>query len=153
MAEKPPAYMKLSGYLTPVLFAALCSIGVCVSDPQKQPVENPVNFVGDFVTFREAKPKFKPLLQAQPEYPQQLLERRVEGFAVIAFLVDLDGTTTQCQVVQASDAAFGEAARAAIERWKFSAPTFSGKRGRIAMQFPVEFSLQNLGEAERSAAE
>lgn len=145
--------MKLPSFLTSVLFAAVCSVGVCVSDPESQPVDNPVNFVGDFVTFREAKPKFKPLVQAQPQYPQQLLERRVEGFAVVAFLVDLDGTTTQCQVVKASDVAFGEAARAAIERWKFSAPTFSGKRGRIAMQFPIEFSLQGSGSAESSAAE
>jgi len=145
--------MKASRFWISLIFATLCSVGFCVSDPESQPVDNPVNFVGEFVTFREAKPKFKPLVQSQPEYPQQLLERRVEGFAVIAFLVDLDGTTTQCQVVKASDAAFGEAARAAIERWKFSAPTFSGKRGRIAMQFPIEFSLQSLDRADRSAAE
>ena len=143
--------MKISGYLASLVFAAVCNLGVCVSDPESRPVENAVNFTGDFVTFREAKPKFKPLVQAQPAYPHELLERRVEGFAVIAFLVDLDGTTTQCQVVKASDVAFGEAARAAIERWKFSAPTFAGKKGRIAMQFPVEFSLPNQGNAENAA--
>lgn len=145
--------MKFSCCLTSLLFALLCNWGLGVSDPESRPVENAVNFTGEFVTFREAKPKFKPLVQAQPEYPQQLLERRVEGYAVIAFLVDLDGTTTQCQIVKASDAAFGEAARAAIERWKFSAPTFAGKKGRIAMQFPVEFSLPGQGGTETSAAE
>jgi TonB family protein len=145
--------MKLSCCLTSLLFALVCNWGMCVSDPESRAVENPVSFSGEFVTFREAKPKFKPVVQSQPEYPQELLERRVEGYAVIAFLVDLDGTTTQCQVVKASDAAFGEAARAAIERWKFSAPTFAGKKGRIAMQFPVEFSLPSQGSTETSAAE
>lgn len=145
--------MKFSGYLTALLSTVACSLGICASDPESQPVDNPVSFIGDFVSFKEAKPKFKPLIQAQPEYPQSLLERRVEGFAVIAFLVDLDGTTVQCQVVKASDAAFGDAARAAIERWKFSPPTFAGKRGRIAMQFPVEFSLPSAGNPESSAAE
>ena len=145
--------MKLPGYLATLLFAAVCNLGICVSDPEARPVDNAVNFTGEFVTFREAKPKCKPVLQTQPEYPQQMLERRVEGYAVIAFLVDLDGTTTQCQVVKASDEAFGEAARAAIERWKFSAPTFAGKKGRIAMQFPVEFSLPSQATAENSVAE
>jgi TonB family protein len=65
----------------------------------------------------------------------------VEGFAVVAFLVELDGTISQCQVVQASDVAFGEAARAAIALWEFSAPEFGGKPGRIAMTFPVEFTV------------
>jgi protein TonB len=100
-----------------------------------------VTFDGDYVTFTEAKPKFRPLHQEQPVYPQELLKEKVEGYAVVAFLVELDGTITQCQVVEATDAAFGEAARAAIARWQFSPPKFGGKPGRIAMSFPVEFTV------------
>jgi TonB family protein len=105
------------------------------------PVANAVRFTGDYVTFSEAKAKFRPVHQEQPVYPQELLDQRVEGFAVVAFLVELDGSTAQCQVVEASDAAFGEAARAAIARWQFSPPKFGGKPGRIAMSFPVEFTV------------
>ena len=105
------------------------------------PVANAVSFTGDYVTFNEAKPKFRPVHQEQPIYPQELLNQRVEGFAIVAFLVELDGSTTQCQVVEASDAAFGEAARVAIARWQFSPPKFGGKPGRIAMSFPVEFTV------------
>jgi len=106
-----------------------------------EPVMNAVKFDGDYVTFNEAKPKFRPVHQEQPVYPQELLAKRVEGFAVVAFLVQLDGTTTQCQVVEASDAAFGEAARQAIAQWSFSPPKFGGKPGRIAMTLPVEFTV------------
>ena len=105
------------------------------------PVMNAVSFSGDYVTFGEAKPKFRPVHQEQPVYPQELLDKRVEGSAVVAFLVELDGTITQCQVVEATHAAFGEAARAAIARWEFSPPKFGGKPGRIAMTFPVEFTV------------
>src|SRR5882724_2256237 len=108
----------------------LLSIGVVRAAPDSGgPVANAVSFVGDYVTFNEAKPKFRPLHQEQPVYPEKLLEKRVEGFAVVAFLVELDGRTAQCQVVEASDAAFGEAARTAIARWQFSPPKFGGKPG------------------------
>ena len=106
-----------------------------------RPVVNDVVFAGDFVTFGEAKPTFRPVHQEQPVYPAELLEQRIEGFAVVAFLVELDGTTSQCQVAKASDVAFGEAAREAISKWRFSAPEFSGKRGPIAMRLPVDFTL------------
>jgi TonB family protein len=115
------------------------------------PVANAVSFVGDYVTFSEAKPKFRPVHQEQPVYPENLLNKRVEGFAVVAFLVELDGKTTQCQVVEASDVAFGEAARAAIARWQFSPPQFGGKPGRIAMSFPVEFTVPDQVAMESRA--
>jgi len=106
-----------------------------------RPVMNDAVFLGDFVTFGEAKPTFRPVHREQPVYPDELLARRIEGFAVVAFLVELDGSTSQCQVVKASDIAFGEAARSAIAQWRFSPPEFAGKRGPIAMRLPVDFTL------------
>ena len=117
------------------------------------PVMNAVRFSGDYVTFSEAKPKFRPVHQEQPVYPKDLLQKRVEGFAVVAFLVELDGKTAQCQVVEASDAAFGEAARAAIEQWEFSPPQFGGTPGRIAMSFPVEFTVPAQVAMESASAQ
>lgn len=143
--------MKPVRFFLVMLSMALCGAIVRAAETEFKPVDNPIAFSGEFVTFRDAKPKFKPLHQAQPVYPEALLSRRVEGYAVIAFLVDLDGTTTQCQVVKASDVAFGEAARTAIAQWRFSPPKFDGKRGRIAMQFPVEFSLQAQNAPEAAA--
>jgi TonB family protein len=136
--------------LVSLLFLAALS---CLSaEEQTAPVMNAVSFEGDYVTFSEAKPKFRPVHQEQPVYPENLLKRRVEGFAIVAFLVELDGTTTQCQVVEASDVAFGEAARAAIALWEFSPPQFGGKPGRIAMSFPVEFTVPAQVAMESSAA-
>ena len=125
--------------------ALLCSFallsGFSANATELKPVANAVQFTGDYVTFSEAKPKFRPVHQEQPVYPAALLDQRVEGSAVVAFLVELDGTISQCQIVEATDAAFGEAARAAIAQWEFSPPKFGGKPGRIAMTFPVEFTV------------
>lgn len=117
------------------------------------PVMNVVRFSGEYVTFSEAKPKFRPVHQEQPVYPENFLKQRLEGFAIVAFLVELDGTTSQCQVVEASDAAFGEAARAAIALWQFSPPQFSGRPGRIAMSFPVEFTIPAQVAMESNSAQ
>ena len=128
---------------TSLLFCALLVFAftsVRAADETK-PVMNAVSFTGEYVTFREAKPKFRPVEQPQPVYPQELLAKRVEGFALVAFLVERDGRTTQCQVVEASDAAFGEAARAAIAQWTFSPPQFAGTPGPIAMTLPIEFTV------------
>jgi TonB family protein len=129
----------------------LSAIGLQATE-EGNPVSNAVSFTGDYVTFSEAKPKFRPVHQEQPVYPKELLNKRVEGFAVVAFLVELDGTITQCQVVEASDAAFGEAARAAIAQWEFSPPQFGGKPGRIAMSFPVEFTVPAQVAMESAAS-
>ena len=138
-------------------FSLICFLGMAAissvrAEEQTVHVVNAVSFEGAYVTFSEAKPKFRPVHQEQPVYPENLLKRRVEGFAIVAFLVELDGTTTQCQVVEASDAAFGEAARAAIALWAFSPPQFGGKPGRIAMSFPVEFTVPAQVASESRAA-
>ena len=123
------------------LIVLLASAGAQTPQAETQPVFNEVSFTGEFVTFAEAKPKFRPLHQAQPVYPEMFLKQGIEGYAVIAFLVDLDGTPRQCQVAEASDPAFGEAARQAIAQWRFSPPEFRGKPGPILMQLPIDFSL------------
>jgi TonB family protein len=131
--------MKL--FALPVLVLSVLFVHAGAETDYFRPVVNDVAFVGEYVSFGEAKPKFRPVHQEQPVYPAELLERRIEGFAVVAFLVELDGTTSQCQVAKASDVAFGEAAREAISKWKFTAPEFAGKRGPIAMRLPVDFTL------------
>ena len=141
--------MKAFSYLCAFLLLAASALR---ADESLKPVMNAVKFSGDYVTFSEAKPKFRPVHQEQPIYPEELLQKRIAGFAIVAFLVELDGATAQCQVVEASDAAFGEAARAAIALWKFSPPQFGGTPGPIAMSFPVEFTVPAQVAMESSAA-
>lgn len=125
------------------LLSAALLLGATVARAEEPllAVENEVSFTVEFVTFKEAKAKFRPVHQAQPVYPAELLHKGVEGVAVVAFLVNLDGKTSECQVAAATNPAFGEAARAAIEQWQFTRPQFGGKPGPIAMQFPIEFKV------------
>jgi TonB family protein len=152
-----PAFPDWHKFVKPMRAPLLFCLSLLLSSAngaasQTNPVSNAVNFDGDYVTFTEAKPKFRPIHQEQPVYPQELLKEKVEGFAVVAFLVELDGSISQCQVVEATDAAFGEAARAAIARWQFSPPKFGGKPGRIAMSFPVEFTVPAQVAMEAASA-
>lgn len=130
--------MKIAFLLSASL---LIGSSLLVASEQAAIVENEIGFTVDFVTFKEAKPKFRPVHQEQPVYPAELLSKRVEGAAVVAFLVNLDGSTSECQVAAATDPAFGEAARKAIELWRFTPPQFGGKPGPIAMQLPIEFKM------------
>jgi RNA polymerase sigma factor (sigma-70 family) len=57
-----------------------------------------------------------PTEQHDPEFPGDL---KPDGSAVITCVVRPDGTTSEIQVEQASSDVFGEAARKAIEKWKF----------------------------------
>lgn len=137
-----PVRTRMKTTLLFVLVSMITALRAGADDSLFRPVVNDVVFAGDHVSFGEAKAKFRPIHQAQPVYPEALLEQRIEGFAVVAFLVELDGSTSQVQVAKASDVAFGEAARAAIAQWRFSPPEFAGKRGPIVLKLPVDFTLQ-----------
>jgi TonB family protein len=55
----------------------LCSLLLLTSSVVRSadavnPVVNAVSFTGDYVTFSEAKPKFRPVHQEQPVYPENL---------------------------------------------------------------------------------
>lgn len=57
--------------------------------------------------------------QSMPRYPRASVERGVQGVAVAAIVVGLDGRTEAVTVLQAPDSQCEEAVREALMRWMF----------------------------------
>src|SRR4051812_7620746 len=95
--------------------------------PVMQPVENDVHFVTPRSpedgkrTLPQAVSQQKPIRPAKwRRYPD------IAGKAHIAFVVGKDGSVVEAQVKRANDIAFGEAAVAAVKKWKFRPATRNG---------------------------
>lgn len=75
-----------------------------------------------------------------PEYPDLAHEAQVEGTVVLWALVDLDGRVREVRV-QRSVPLLDGAARAAVERWRFTPALANGRPVRVWVAVPVHFSL------------
>ena len=86
-----------------------------------------------------AKPKFAP----EPDYPEELAERKLPGEVRMEFTVDEEGSVREPRVLWASHPAFVEMALRAAEKTKFE----PGRQGPVTksttMQYPVSF--KNFG--------
>lgn len=73
-----------------------------------------------------------------PIYPLSARRRGAEGKVVLRAEIGSDGTPTSVQVVRGSGhAELDAAARQAVEKWRFRAPTNSG------VEIPIVFQLEN----------
>lgn len=81
---------------------------------------------------------------AVPEYPRDLLARRVEGSVMVRFVVDTSGSadTASIQILDSSDPAFTASVRAALPRMRFSPARLNGQRVRQLVEQPFRFNVQ-----------
>src|SRR5205814_1679436 len=63
-----------------------------------------------------------------PHYPAAARNSGIRGEALIVFTVLVDGTVTDATIRQATNTAFGEAARSAILKRRYEPATLNGKR-------------------------
>jgi TonB family protein len=90
----------------------------------------PSTIVSDHVSFPtfgslDAAPKA--LEQPMPVFPQNLRGRVAGGSATVTFYVDATGHARAAAVTDASSPEFAEAARAAVEQWRYEAPKQNGR--------------------------
>jgi len=64
---------------------------------------------------------------AAPTYPPQALAKGIKGEAKVAFYITSDGTTDRIEVVSATSPEFADAARLAVENWRFKPAMLNGK--------------------------
>lgn len=76
-----------------------------------------------------------------PIYPPQLLAKGKSGHATVVFTVDDDGHATEIHAESATFPEFGEAAVAAIERWRFRPATLQGAPVQMTMRVPFPFEV------------
>ncbi len=79
---------------------------------------------------------------AAPHYPPAAVRSRQEGWVVVSFTVDEDGTTSNIQVIDAQPRRiFDRAAIEAVQRYRFTPATRNGAPVTSARQQRIEFKL------------
>jgi TonB family protein len=82
------------------------------------------------------------LVLPNPEYPAELKKAGIIGSAVISFIVETDGRTSELAVKTATHPEFGAAALAAIHRARFRPASIGGKPVRVRMEMPINIPMQ-----------
>ena len=75
-----------------------------------------------------------------PVYPSELLDKGVEGKAVVQVVVTESGDVENVELISADHPEFGTAAVDAVKQWKFDPATQDGKAIRMTVQFPILFN-------------
>ena len=81
----------------------------------------------------------QPFLGPIPEYPEALLATRPKGQAVLSFRVGVRGEVIAPAIVSATDPAFGTAALAAIQQWRFLPRVQDGRPVEMPAEMPFVF--------------
>jgi TonB family protein len=98
-----------------------------------------VAFPAFALTLNAASTVPKPLETPSPSYPAALTDTGQKGSATIEVIVKADGSVAEAQVKSADHEAFGEAARVAIEKWRFEPATADGKPVDKRVTVPFNF--------------
>lgn len=77
-------------------------------------------------------------------YPSRLRDSGVTGEVALRFVIDAEGRVEpgSIEVVSASHPAFGEAARRAAERFRFTPASVGGRGVRVATTMPIRWTLE-----------
>jgi protein TonB len=80
----------------------------------------------------------------QRNYPPMLRDAGVTGEARLQFVINTDGRVdaSTVQVVGATNEAFGDAARRAVEHFRFKPASMMGEPVRVLITIPIRFTLQ-----------
>lgn len=81
----------------------------------------------------------KPMFQAKPIYPTELLVQKVTGKAVIKYLIDEKGHVQLPEIASATDDNFGWAALTAVSQWRFEPPKRNGNTVIVRTETPIRF--------------
>ncbi len=83
------------------------------------------------------------LAQMPPEYPATLRRDRVEGSALVEFVVDISGHVRSAHVVNCSRPEFAAPTVRAVMRWRFEPGRRNGLLVPFRMAVPVNYRLES----------
>jgi periplasmic protein TonB len=119
--------------ITSLVYGAL--IATCLTGTVPANAQTP-----DGVTHVDKAPK--PIQEAHPYYPFELRAQRIQGHALVEFLVDTKGEVVEARVVEATNEAFGASAVACVSKWKFEPGTRDGHPAIMKLRVPIDYALQ-----------
>jgi len=83
----------------------------------------------------------KPMIQVEPQYPNEYRHSGVDGWAIIEFIVTDKGNVIRPRVYQSSHRAFGEEAIKAVRKWRFTAGKIDGDPVMVRVHQRLNFTL------------
>jgi protein TonB len=112
------------------------------------PVENrlPPLRVGVYAAKAVDSPP-APTSRSRLIFPAELRATGIDGKAVVTFIVRADGSVADPVVLNANDVRFGEAAKAAILKWRFRPAILAGAAVDCRMTLPFSFLTPRVGSA------
>jgi TonB family protein len=75
----------------------------------------------------------------QPQFPEDMRRRKIQGEARLCLIVGEDGLVKASSVLSATDPSFGETSQEAVQQWRFQAAMRDGQP--VAMRVTVETSF------------
>ncbi len=81
------------------------------------------------------------IFEAPPQYPFELHKQGKTGSATVDFIVTTQGDVANAFAIAATEPEFGQAAVAAVSRWKFKPGIRNGVAVNTHLQVPVYFTL------------
>lgn len=128
---------KCSVKSLPLLLIALLLAG-CTSSPAARPA---ATFSGDYIDARKDRTvKIEPVHKAPLHVPAYLIAHDIKASAVLAFMVETDGRTSEIQIVSTTDDEFAEAARQSLSNWRYAPPRRDGAPVRVVLEESVGYS-------------
>ncbi|MGH9749012.1 MAG: energy transducer TonB [Candidatus Polarisedimenticolia bacterium] len=83
--------------------------------------------------------KPRPIFQAEPIYPFELRQRKVEGTVYVLFVVDKEGKVIDPKVETSTHGAFDKPALDAVRQWRFEPAVRGGQRVQARLRVPIRF--------------
>jgi len=129
---------------TAALIATVIILSGCSTtdhSPGDKPREGATTVV-NATTFDTVDQRAVLMMLPNPEYPPELKKAGITGSAVVSFVVEVDGRTSEWTIKTATHPEFGTAALAAIRRAKFRPASIGGKPVRVRMEMPLNIPMQ-----------
>jgi protein TonB len=86
--------------------------------------------------------EYLPIVKVAPVYPMRALQRRVEGYVIVEFVVTTSGSVTDVTVVESSAPVFEQAAIEAAQKFKYKPRVVDGVAIEVSgVQNRITFKL------------
>jgi protein TonB len=84
-----------------------------------------------------------PVRTVAPEYPAEMRANGTSGIVVLNCEIDEKGAVTDTKVAKTTNAAFNEAAMAAVGKWRFRPAQKDGKPVATHISLPIKFTNES----------
>jgi protein TonB len=94
------------------------------------------------VHFESSDGEYLPMYKASPQYPVRALQRRLEGYVIVEFVVTAAGAVRDVIVVESSSPIFEQAAVEAALKFKYQPRVIDGQPIEVSgVQNRITFKL------------